>query len=209
MDPLILAVVLYFVAVALAALDIFVPSGGILLIMSAIAAVGSILCGFRVGATSGLVVTTVVLATVPAFVYFAIKVWPHTPVGRRILLSPPNAAEVTPREDLNEHVGIVVVALWSLLPAGQIKVGRQHINARSADGRVIEAGQRVKVIGVQERVLIVSPTHEPLTELASEVSSGPKLADPGRPASDNELLETPVEQLGLDSLDELPLDRED
>lgn len=208
MDPLIIAIGLYFVAILLAVIDIFVPSGGILLVLSAIAAVGAIVFGFRIGATTGLLVSVVVMATIPTFVYSAIKFWPHTPIGRRILLAPPESLDTTAQDRLASFVGLVVVAPWPIAPMGQVKIGYQRFNAKSFGSKLIDAGQRVKIVDVHEGILVVEQTHEPL----SESTISPRFSDPAldsnQEPSDKELLQMPAKQLGLSDLDELPLEEE-
>lgn len=205
MDPLVLAICLYFVALLLAILDVFLPSGGILLILSGLAALGSIYSSFQYGTTTGLVMSTIVLGTVPVLVYSAIRIWPHTPIGRRILLSPSPPGDTASSHPLVEWIGSVVVAQWPLAPMGQVKIGVHRFNAMSSDGRLIEAGQRIKVIGLHEGLLVVAPTSEPLSITPASPSVESDRSVQGE-LSNGELLETPAKQLGLDSLEELPLD---
>lgn len=204
MDPLIICIGLYFLAILLAVIDVFLPTGGILLILSGIAAVGAILFGFREGTTTGLIVTIIVLASIPVIFYAAIKLWPHTPIGRRILLSPPNSVGSSPMEQIAGLIGIVVKNTWPLAPMGQIKIGSQRYSARSSDGRLIDPGTRVKVIDYQEGILVVLQTNEPLTEsdpFQKSMAAAPQSVD----LEERDLLEKPASELGLNDLDELPL----
>jgi membrane-bound ClpP family serine protease len=207
MDPLIIAIGLYFVAILLAVIDIFVPSGGILLVLSAIAAVGAIVFGFRIGATTGLLVSVAVLATIPTFVYSAIKFWPHTPIGRRILLAPPEALDTTTQDRLSSLVGLVVIAPWPIAPMGQVKIGTQRYSAKSFGSKLIDAGQRIKIVDVHEGILVVEPSNEPLSESIDPRRSHPAAIDSQAPV-DQDLLQIPAKQLGLSDLDELPLEEE-
>lgn len=211
MDPLTVAIALYFLAILLAVIDIFVPSGGILLILSGVAAIGAIVFGFRAGTTTGLVVSVVVLASIPALLYSAIKLWPHTPIGRRILLEPPTAAEAMPENRLTVFIGTVVVSRWPLVPMGQIKIGTQRLNARTSDGKIIEIGQRVKVIDVQEGLLVVQETTEPISENFSSAKSAQSSSSTVAANTELEgsnLLEQPAAELGLNDLDDLKLDED-
>ncbi|MEZ6076434.1 MAG: hypothetical protein R3C56_12480 [Pirellulaceae bacterium] len=87
-----MALLLYIAAIALAMVDLFVPSGGMLLVLATLAALAAVLFGFRSGNTVGMGMLTLVVATIPVFVFLAIKIWPHTPLGRRIILKLPSSA---------------------------------------------------------------------------------------------------------------------
>ncbi|MCA9131765.1 MAG: NfeD family protein [Planctomycetales bacterium] len=204
MDAFYLALLLYIAALVLAFVDLFLPSGGLLIVLAVLAAFASILFGFRSGTAMGMTMLTIVAASVPAFAFAAIKIWPLTPIGRRIILGlpPQNAAKTSQDEEsLQLLVGQVLITEHALLPTGQLRVGYRRLNAVAENG-MIEAGQRVKIIAVRERNLVVRLSDEPITrDYRSEVAQGPA-ADPS--ASTQEppnLLDRPAEEIGLDSLD--------
>ncbi len=220
MDPFYIALILYVLAIVLALLDIFVPSGGMLMILAAAAGVGSILFGFRSSTTLGMAMLTVVAGSFPVLAVITVKIWPHTPIGRMIILKLPNKENGRPaRNPLEDLVGKVFLVDGSLMPAGQVKVGHRHINAIAEHG-IIEQGQAVKVVSVRARNLIVRPTLEPVSQVASPRIK--RLENPTAPTSeqasglneevvdselldrenfDRELLDRPATDLGLDSLD--------
>lgn len=214
MDPLFLAWLLYLAAVVLALVDVFVPSGGLLLVLSLLAALAAVLFGFRSSHSMGMLMLTVVIASVPTFVFVAIKIWPHTPLGRLIILKPPVAEPATAiQEDslLQALVGHVLLAEAPFLPSGQLRVGYRRFNALAESG-FIEAGSHVRVLAVRERNLIVRATADPLTDVASLVglaavwpSSSVEGQDRFGPDNDSaggvSLLDRPAEELGLDSLE--------
>ncbi|MEZ6136612.1 MAG: NfeD family protein [Pirellulaceae bacterium] len=198
MDPIYLAFLLFAAAIVLAIMDIFLPSGGILLVLSAAAAIGSILFGFRSSNGMGMLMLTLVAASVPTFAYVAIRVWPHTPIGKRIILRTPKTEghASTATSVMEAFVGQVLLADTSLMPSGQIKVGHRRFNA-IAHSSWIEAGKHVKVIEIRDRSLIVRLTDEPLTE-AVERRPAANLVAEEAPS----LLDVPAEELGLDSLED-------
>ena len=203
MDPFFIAIILFMAAILLAGIDIFVPSGGLLLVLAVAAAVGSILFGVRSSVTLGMTMLTLVAASIPIGAFLAIKIWPHTPIGKMVILRPPEqqANSAAEGNELGDWLGKVVKADADLMPAGQLKIGYRRLNAVAESG-FIDAGQRVKVVAIRERSLVVRATSEPLTPLAVET--------PGRvqkPATDEQgvepnLLDLPAEELGLDSIDE-------
>lgn len=216
MDPLFLAWLLYLAAVVLAMVDVFVPSGGLLLVLSLLAALAAILFGFRSSHWLGMLMLTVVIASVPTFVFVAIKVWPHTPLGRLIILKPPVAEVATAtaiEQDslLHALVGHVLLAEAPFLPSGQLRVGYQRFNALAESG-FIEAGSHVRVLAVRQRNLIVRATADPLTDVASlaglstvrpssNVEGQERVGEDHYGASGGSLLDRPAEELGLDSLE--------
>lgn len=200
MDPFYLALFLYLSAAVLAFVDLFVPSGGILMIMGVAAALASILFGFRSGTNMGMLMLTIVAASVPAFAFAAIQIWPRTPIGRRIILGAPaqdkhKHASDNHRESL---IGSVVLTEYPLMPAGQICVAGRRFNAISQSG-IIESGQKVKIVAVKERNLIVHPTSAALTDFENGMggqSTGEMVEE-----NSEKLLERPADELGFDSLD--------
>ncbi len=54
MDPLYLALLLYIAALALATVDLFVPSGGMWVVLATLAALACVLFGFRSGNSIGM-----------------------------------------------------------------------------------------------------------------------------------------------------------
>ena len=216
MDPLVISVILFVVALILFAIDVFVPTGAILIFCSAITAIISVYFGFRSGTNAGLIMLLIVFATIPVLVWTFLRVWPNTPIGRRVLLNPQQASTSQDNDELREFVGKVVVNRWPLIPMGQVQIGHRRYNAKSSDGKTIDANQRVKVIDVSERILVVCATVEPLSDTSSRMlptandarATGAPASNAAQPSNES-LLETPAEQLGLESLTELPLDRED
>lgn len=196
MEPIYLALLLYVAAVVLAFVDLLVPSGGILLVLSASAALASILFGFRSSTTMGMLMLTVVAASIPIFAYSAIKIWPHTPIGKRVILGLPERKTKTESEPdpLEDLVGRVFISSYPLMPSGELLIGHQRYKAVAESG-YIEAGQTVEIIGVRERNLVVRATTKELTpEAESPAAEGPREPE--------NLLDLPADQLGIDSLEQ-------
>jgi membrane-bound ClpP family serine protease len=203
MDPLVLAICCFALAIALALLDIFVPSGGVLVILSMISAIGSILFGFRSGNTAGMVMLTLLLAAVPGFLLLTLRMWPHTPIGRLIVLPTPgqpkrnnpreNEATEPEADPMQQLVGQIGIAQNPLMPTGHVRIQHRNYNAVAERG-LIEAGQRVEVLAVRQRNLIVAVT----TRQIPSSNTPPKEE---QPVAGQSLLDLPADQLGLDSLD--------
>ena len=174
-DPWVWAVLLILVGLALAAMELFIPSGGILAFLSVSALGGAIVLGFMQDSTVGLAMLVVVLVGLPVTVVMLFRVWPHTPIGRRILLRVQSSEDVLPdgpkQRRLKELVGQIGVAKSKMLPSGAIIIEGRTIDAYS-EGLPIEAGQKVMVIEVHGTQVVVQPVEDesPSAEGGDELS---------------------------------------
>jgi membrane-bound serine protease (ClpP class) len=201
MDPLLIAILCFLLAVGLAAADLLLPSGGALALTSLLSAVASVYIAFRSGHTAGAMMLMLILVAIPVFLVAALRVWPHTPIGRMIILRTPAEREASVHaaaeaEPLLQLVGQVGITQNSLLPSGHVRIDHHNYNAL-CDCGVIEAGQIVEVVAIRQRNLVVVPTTVPIparprTSHAVE-SKVPRLGE--------SLLDRPPEDLGLDSLE--------
>jgi membrane-bound ClpP family serine protease len=187
MDPLVWAALLLVLGLTLVVAEVFVPSGGVLGVLS-LASLGSgiALAFYNRGLEAGLIFLAVAAVLVPGALVAAFRWWPSTPMGRRLLLEVPRSDEVLPdspqRRTLRQLVGKVGVAKTVMLPSGAVMVDGISIDAIS-EGMPIEAGQAVRVIEVHGNRVVVRPAE-----------------DADRPADD--ILSRPIESLGLDALDD-------
>ncbi|MCS7304495.1 MAG: hypothetical protein NZ602_05235 [Thermoguttaceae bacterium] len=168
MDIWIWAFLLLLLGLILAVLEMFVPSGGILGFLSACSFIGAIVLGFRYSVTYGIVLTLVTVFGVPIIIAVGLAIWPHTPMGRRILLDVPTSEQVLPedprKQTLKALVGQIGVAKTKMLPSGVIVINGRSIDAIS-DGTPIEPGEQVRVLDVRANRVVVRPlkaeTHPP------------------------------------------------
>ncbi len=179
-DPWIWAVCLIILGLGLAVLEVFFPSAGILGFLSACAILGGILLGFQQGATTGMVILLASIFGLPITLVLALKYWPHTAMGRRVLLTAPTREDVMPvdpqRERARSMIGQVAEAKCPMLPAGAIALDGRTIDAVS-EGMPIEAGQRVRIVEVRGNRVVVRPV--------DEEAPSPEAPDPlGRPIED-------------------------
>jgi membrane-bound ClpP family serine protease len=204
-DPIYIAIILYISAIVLALVDLYVPSAGMLVLLSIVAAVGSVIFGFQRGTTSGMTMLTLVAATIPILGVIAIRIWPHTPIGRRIVLGLPAALPTTANEQhtaLAELIGYVIVSEYPLMPSGQITIDHRPYNALAEAG-YIDAGQRIEVVSFRQRDLIVRITDKPLTPIRPrDQIDGIGKQPVTETAGYQNLLDVPANELGLDSLED-------
>ena len=97
-----------------------------------------------------LVIGVLVMVASPVVFYWAIKIYPRTAVGKKVLLDQPtNTTSGFDEEsaELAQLVGQQGVALTMLRPAGSIEIAGKLVDALS-ESEVIESGSRVEVIRV-------------------------------------------------------------
>ncbi len=152
------AIVLVLVSLGFLVLETFIPSYGVLGFFSALSAVGGIALAFYAGPAEGAIVLCVSLVVFPMALYYGFKWWPHTPVGRRVLLRVPTEEEVLPDtpqlRQLKLLVGKVGRAKTVMLPSGPVEIDGRTVDCVS-EGMPIEAGQIVKVIEVRGMRVVV------------------------------------------------------
>ncbi len=97
MEMFIWPTLLLLLGVAVIFLEIFIPSGGILSVLAACAIIASIVVAFSEGFLVGTLMLLVATVLVPVVIALAIRSWPHTPLGRLILIKRPESeSEVLP-----------------------------------------------------------------------------------------------------------------
>jgi membrane-bound serine protease (ClpP class) len=198
-NPLLWAALLLIVGLALLFLELFVPSGGMLGILAAVAIVGSVFMAlFHKNTGQGVTFVVAEVIGVSVLIALVLRWWPDSKFGRRVVPELPNSQEVLPDNEqqqlLRQLVGKIGRARCLMLPSGAISIEGHTVNAVS-EGMAIEAGQSVRVIEVRGSRVVVRP--------ADQQSAGDKLASRrGSPQSSDDLLSKPIEELGLDPLDD-------
>lgn len=184
MDPLYWAILLMCAGLALAVLELFVPSGGMLGLFAGIALIAAIVLAFRHHAYTGLGFTVGTLVAVPALVVLAIQIWPKTPMGRRILLQVPSGDDVLPHAEQRAHLKSLVGKLGTtttfMLPSGPVLIDGTTYDALS-EGMAIDPDRSVRVVAVRGTRLVVRPS--------DDAPPDPEADDP---------LARPIESLGID-----------
>jgi membrane-bound ClpP family serine protease len=163
LDPWVWAVILLAIGLSLAMMEVFLPSGGVIGFLSAAAIIAALVMAFRQGSAVGLAVLSGTLVAVPVVVFLALKYWPETSMGRRMLLKPPESDEILPdvprQRQLKTLIGRIGQAKSKMLPSGAVLIDGHTIDALS-EGVPIEIGQRVRVIEVRGNRVVVRPTDD-------------------------------------------------
>lgn len=171
MEPWIWAIVLLAIGLSLAIMEVFFPSAGMIGLLSACAIIAAVVMAFRQGSTVGLAILSGTLLAVPIVVALALKFWPQTAMGRRMLLMSPKSDEILPdlprQRQLKTLIGRVGQAKSMMLPSGAVLIDGRTIDAVT-EGVPIEVGRRVRVIEVRGNRVVVRPVDDEVPEESAE-----------------------------------------
>ena len=187
------ALILLIAGFCILALELFVPSAGLLGVLAGCMIITSVVMAFLTSWYTGMVFLLVTLLLVPVMLILMIKIWPHTPIGKRLLADDETLTDVLPQGkhyDRGDLAGKTGIAKTMMLPSGQVVIDGQKYDAVS-DGFAVEAGDRVKVVSIKENRIYVQPCDDD-----ESLQEAPAVDD----ATDQ-----PIEKFDLDSdsIDEL------
>jgi membrane-bound ClpP family serine protease len=159
---LLLGLGLIAAGVLLMVAEVFIPSGGILAILAGVTSLVGVVILFYEDTTWGLIGVLGVLVLGPVGISFALKVWPNTPIGRRMLLGDlteeeialQKLAEKEERDRWRALVGAEGIVMTPLRPVGVVRIGDVRYDALAETG-LIESGARVRVTAVQDNQIKV------------------------------------------------------
>jgi membrane-bound ClpP family serine protease len=187
LDPLVWSILLMLVGCVVLVLEVFIPSGGILAVISAASFVGSILIAFQRGPVTGFSFVLSTVVAVPLVLALAFHYWPKTKIGKAFLGELPRDEDVLPDAPHRALLGRVGVARSKMLPSGAVEVDGQMVDAIS-QGVAIEPGQYVVVTEVRANRVVVRPAKEN--------------ERPGKPTNPADVLSRSIEELGIESLED-------
>jgi len=163
---LVLGLVLAGVAVFLFVLEFVVPSGGLIALLCALAALGSVGAFFAHDPIWGLAALAIYAVLAPVAIVFGVKVWANSPLGRRMILrTTESGSELDPSDrsiargagpdaSLESLLGRVGRTVTPLRPVGFVRIEGRRMDA-VADFGVIDADVEVEVIDARDNVLRV------------------------------------------------------
>lgn len=178
------------VGLGMLVLEVFVPSGGVLGFLSVVALGAGVVTAFaEQGPVVGVAVLAATAVAAPVVLGIAFRIFPETPLGRRVLPPPPRPDEVVPdgerRSQLRELVGRQGRSTSDLLPWGTVEIDGRELPAMSESGPII-AAMLIDVIGVQAGGLVVRQAVSPP---AAPPAPGRAVADEPVPRRLEEALE--------------------
>ncbi|MEK6239560.1 MAG: hypothetical protein N2C14_32990 [Planctomycetales bacterium] len=181
MTHLFWAVVALFLGFAFVAMEVFLPSGGVLGFLAFTALATSLVFAFLYDPMAGALFLAGMLLGLPVVIVLALKWFPYTPIGRRVILGAPGSddddenLEADARQAL---IGKTGTAKSMMLPSGAVLLDGRSMDAVS-EGMPIEAGQMVRVTDVRgNRIVVRLIDEEEVFETASETQGDDELARP-------------------------------
>ncbi len=132
--------------------ELLLPTGGVLGIAGLVAGVAGVVCLFQYDAAWGFSGLLAMLVLVPAFSAFAFKIWPHTPMGRKIIgtlsdeeIDARMLQEKQEKDRIAALVGKEGLVLTALRPVGTIEIDGIRHDAL-AETTFVQPGRRVRVV---------------------------------------------------------------
>lgn len=164
MDAWVWSLILLGIGIIIIGIEMFVPSGGVLGLLSALAILAAIALAFMSSVKFGLFMTILVALLLPAIFVLAVKYWPETPIGRMIMIQPPKSddllSETDGRRNLKALIGRRGTARCAMLPGGVVEVDGVGYDAVS-DGTAIDEGQPIRVVGAKLNYLEICLDEQP------------------------------------------------
>lgn len=161
---LVFAVFLYLACAALIVAEVFVPSGGLISILSLACLIGGVVIFFQHSPAAGWVGIILAVVMIPSVLIIAYKVFPTTRFGKSVTLAPPQREQgdaVPDTDELKKLLGASGVVLTPLRPVGMCDFSGRRVECVAESGYVGK-GMKVKVISVQSTQLTVRMIEEKL-----------------------------------------------
>lgn len=145
MTPLLLALILLAGGVVLLIAELLLPTHGLLGVLGLAVIFGSAVSLMWVNQWLGIAVLAILVLSSPFWFMAALRLWPHTPVGKRMVLT---ATTTTPTTDgAHLAVGQTGTAMTEMRPMGECEFGPIRTQAVSQLG-IIPAGTMVKIVSL-------------------------------------------------------------
>lgn len=164
-----LAVLLILLGLVLLVAEVFIPSGGLLLLLAIVALVlGVVLVFFAPeseggGVTSGVITVGILFVVIPLLLGVAFHYWPRTPMGKRMALQVPSEGGedegLEAYTEDEEIIGQIGQTVTPLRPAGITLIQGRRYDTKT-EGIFVEAGQWVRVVDVGPGHVVVRPLDE-------------------------------------------------
>ncbi|MBL6757497.1 MAG: hypothetical protein ISQ11_13950 [Planctomycetes bacterium] len=154
-------ILLFSGGLLLVLIEVFVPSGGILGLLAALALIGSMVLAFMEDFTLGFTLLAATAVLVPVIVTYGLRVFPKTPIGRKLTargFSFEDGRAVDRRDaTLLSKTGVVEA---DLRPAGMARIDGRRVDVVSR-GEPIEKGAPIVVVEVSGNRVIVARDSAP------------------------------------------------
>ena len=180
MSPWVWTIIFVFGGLLFAVLELFLPSGGILAFFSLAAFCAAVVFAFHQGMEFGLAFLGLLLIGIPVLVWQLFMIWPHTPIGRRMLLEPDDDQALRPdseQDSLQTLLGKTGVAQSRMMPSGIVLLEGIKYDALS-EGEPIDPGTRVVVVQANKLNIVVRAVTGATMPIQKTLEEGPVVPDP-------------------------------
>lgn len=151
-------VLLYLVGSVVFVAELFLPSHGILGVVSVATLAYAVYRTFLISTAMGMLSTAMLVVLLPVGLLVAVRTWHRTPLGKRI--SPPNPVlgeeDRLPLQTLKDVIGQRGRTVTLLRPVGTCDFHGRRLECK-AEQNVIERNVEVEAIGLVDRTLVVRP----------------------------------------------------
>jgi len=158
MSGLFWSIILLVAALGVIGIEMFIPSAGLLAIVSGTLLVSSLILAFMHSTMAGVGMMVAIALLLPLMFIIFVNVWPNTPIGRRVLLNRLEADDVVLKgehyDQQNDLVGKIGIAKSKMIPSGLIVIDGRKYDAVS-EGLPIEPGDHIKVVSIRMFKIIV------------------------------------------------------
>lgn len=153
-----LAILLLGLGLGLIVAEVLFPSFGVLSLLASVAIIASLATAFGIDTSTGVNFLIAVALLVPAAILGGMRLFPHSPVGRRMVVSGLSfkARAATDERDL-QLVDATGEVETDLRPAGTARLAGRRVDVVSR-GELIEAGAPIRVIEVSGNRVVVART---------------------------------------------------
>ena len=133
---------------------------GILSILSAGAVISAVVLAFKVSSSVGTVFVATTAVFVPAAIIVGLKIFPKTPIGKRVILTPEKQTDQERGiagvcgDDYSKLLGKAGVTVTLLRPSGIAEIDGERYSV-VAKGELIDQGVEIEVIEVEGNSIVV------------------------------------------------------
>jgi membrane-bound serine protease (ClpP class) len=180
---LVASLILGGIGILLLALEVVIPTSGMLAIVCGVAFLGSIVAMFLWSVTAGFALMAIYAFAAPFLLILLLKLWARSPIARRAVLdsgpvklvtaNPVPGAEMDPDDpeavvaandqarlrrarEMAAFIGRRGVAVTPLRPSGFVQLDGQRVDAVAETG-LIDPGMPVRVVAILDGALKVRP----------------------------------------------------
>jgi len=151
MSEVMVIALLFTAGVLVLIAELFIPSHGVLGVLGAGLLIAGVVQTYRFGGErAGTIAGLACVAALPAFAVAAVKIWPKTWIGRRIV--PPNPVAShrdtsVPVDELSRYIGKTGKAMSPLRPVGVCEFDGRRVSCIAEFG-MLDAGATVEATRV-------------------------------------------------------------